>query len=381
MARVAPFRALRPKPGLAEKVASVPYDVVSRDEARVLARGNPLSYLHVTRPEIDLADDVDAHSDDVYRHGRSALDRFVADGTLIRDDTESLYVYELTMGEHVQRGVVLLASVADYDRNIVRKHEYTRPDKEDDRVRHMELLGAQSGTVFLTHRDDPAIDGPVEACVDGTPDADFVAPDGVRHRVWTLDASATAAVVAGFDAAGPIYIADGHHRSAAASRVAASRNHSDGGFLAVSFPASQMNILPYNRYVHDLNGHSVQAFLDAIAKGHEVSAARADAPELGEFSMYVDGRWFRVRVPSAAREQAGPVARLDVSLLQDRILKPLLGIEDPRTSETISFIGGIRGEGELVKRVDAGGGVSIEGAFYEVDGDLAGEEVLLWWGL
>lgn len=359
MARVKPFRALRPKAELADRVASVPYDVVSRDEARALAEGNALSYLYVTRPEIDLANDVDSHSDAVYTHGRDALRRFMDEGTLVRDDTERLYVYELTMDTHIQRGIVLLASIEDYDRNLVRKHEYTRPDKEDDRVRHMEILGAQSGTVFLTHRDDPAIDGPVEACVAGAPEVDFMAPDGIRHRIWTLDAAATAAVVAGFDAAGAIYIADGHHRSAAASRVAASRKEAAGGFLAVSFPASQVKVLPYNRYVHDLNGHSVSEYLEAVSRNHEVAEERVTAPKLGEFSMYLDGRWFCVRVPSSVINAAGPVERLDVSLLQDRILTPLLAIEDPRTSERISFVGGIRGEEELVKRVDREGGVAF----------------------
>lgn len=359
MTRIAPFRAVRPKPELASQVASVPYDVVSREEARSLASGNPHSYLHVTRPEIDLGDDVDPHSEEVYQRGQSVLQDFIRAGTLVREETPRLYVYELTMDEHVQCGVVLLASVQDYDRNIVRKHEFTRPDKEDDRVHHMEVLGAQSGTVFLTHRDDPAIDRPILKCTERTPEVDFVAEDGVRHRVWTLDADSTASVVQGFENAPAVYIADGHHRSAAASRVAASRNQPDGGFLAVSFPASQMQVLPYNRYVHDLHGHSVDAFVSAIKQGHDVSEQRVARPEVGEFSMYLDGRWFRIRVPTEVIQAADPVAKLDVSLLQDRILKPLLGIENPRTSERISFVGGIRGEAELVKRVEAGGGVAF----------------------
>ncbi|MEO0811595.1 MAG: DUF1015 domain-containing protein, partial [Myxococcota bacterium] len=271
MARIYPFRALRPAAEHASAVASVPYDVVSRDEAKSLAGDETRSYLHVTRPEIDLDDGVDAHSDEVYAAGRKALDRLVAEGVLVREEHPALYVYELTMDAHVQRGVVMLASVADYDRNLVRKHEYTRPDKEDDRVRHMEILGAQSGTVFLCHRDAPSIDTVVSEASKGEPEVDFHAVDGIRHRIWSIrDADSIDALVRGFDEAGPIYIADGHHRSAAASRVSAGKDApAHRGFLSVSFPASQMKILPYNRHVFDLNGHSPADFHAALSEQFE----------------------------------------------------------------------------------------------------------------
>lgn len=361
MARVYPFRALRPAAEHASAVASVPYDVVSRNEAQDLAGDEPRSYLHVTRPEIDLPENVDPHSDEVYAQGRRALERLIADEVLVRESEPVLYVYELTMGGHVQRGVVLLASVEDYDRNLVRKHEYTRPDKEDDRVRHMEILGAQSGTVFLCHRDSEAIDGVVNRVAANAPEVDFTAVDGVRHRVWPLrEPAEIEAVVEGFERSGPIYIADGHHRSAAASRVSAGKTgEAHRGFLAVSFPASQMQILPYNRYVMDLNGHSVADILEKLGAELELAAGKPESSEPAQFGMYLDGQWYTLRVPEEKIDRSDPVARLDVSLLQNLVFRPLLGIEDPRTSERIAFVGGIRGDGELEKRVDEGGGIAF----------------------
>lgn len=361
MARIYPFRALRPAREHAASVASVPYDVVSRDEAKALAGDEPRSYLHVTRPEIDLPEDVDPHSDEVYAQGRASLERLIAEGTLVREAQPALYVYELTMASHVQRGVVLLASVEDYDQNLVRKHEYTRPDKEDDRVRHMEILRAQSGTVFLCHRDAQAIDGVVDRIAAGDAEVDFTATDGVRHRVWSVrDTTDIEAVVKGFELAGPIYIADGHHRSAAASRVSAGKTgEAYRGFLAVSFPASQMQILPYNRHVLDLNGGSAAALLEKLRATLTVTPGKPEASAPAQFGMYLDGEWHTVRVPESKIDRADPVARLDVSLLQDLVLGPVLGVDDPRTSERIVFVGGIRGDQELVKRVDQQGGVAF----------------------
>ncbi|MEM6732671.1 MAG: DUF1015 family protein, partial [Myxococcota bacterium] len=295
-----------------------------------------------------------------YRHGRATLERFISEGVLTQDERPSYYVYELTMGSHVQRGVVLLASVEDYDRNIVRKHEFTRPDKEDDRVHHMEILGAQSGTVFLCHRDSEAIDGLVTRVCETAAEFDFTAPDGVRHRVWTVSGDETDALTKGFADAGPIYIADGHHRSAAASRVSSGKSgDSHQGFLCVSFPASQMQILPYNRWVFDTNGHTLEGLLAKLREHFQVSEGKPASTELAQFGMYLAGAWYTVRVPENQIDRSDPVARLDVALLQDLILRPMLAIDDPRTSDRIAFVGGIRGDGELEKRVNASGGVAF----------------------
>lgn len=362
MAKVFPFRALRPTSDRAGEVASVPYDVVDRAEAAKLAEGKPASFLHVTRPEIDLPAEVDSHGDEVYQTGRKALDRLIAEEILVRDEEPCFYAYELTMGDHVQTGVVLLASVEDYNANLVRKHEYTRPDKEDDRVHHMEVLEAQSGTVFLCHRDDPGIARVLNDARKRQPAADLAAADGVRHRLWVIDSEAELTTIqADFDAMGPIYIADGHHRSAAASRVAAKNPSSElhRGFLAVSFPTSEMKILPYNRHVHDLQGRNASEFITAVAKIMDVTPGKPSASARGSFGMFIDDEWHSLKVRSESFDDGDPVARLDVSILQAQVLAPLLGIDDPRRSERISFVGGIRGDHELEARVKSGGGVAF----------------------
>lgn len=354
MARFLPFRALRPAPTYAAEVASVPYDVVSREEALRLVEGKPRSYLHITRPEIDLGAQVDPHSDAVYRQGRKTLERFMDERVLQRDEQPRLYVYELRVNEHRQCGFVGLASIDDYENGIVRKHELTRPDKEDDRVRHMELLGAQSGTVFLAHRDSASLSEITQSIVETTPDVDFVAEDGVAHRVWTVSDSKTIdAIVRGFDEAGPIYVADGHHRSAAAARVSQSASDPEPGFLSVSFPASEVRILAYNRYVKDLNDLSSDEFLSRVGERFDVQPGRAASTRPRQFEMRLGTQWHTLQLRGAA--PSSRIEGLDVALLQNLLLKPVLGIDDPRTSDRIAFIGGIRGYEALESRAASGG--------------------------
>ncbi len=362
MAAVLPFRALRPPPRFAAQVASVPYDVVDRDEAAALAAGNPLSFLHVVRPEIDLPAEADPKSDEAYAGAAAALARLVAAGALADDDGEALYLYRLTRGAHAQVGVVGCCPVADYDGDRIKKHERTRPDKEDDRVRLALATGAHTGPVFLTYRGSSEIDRLVsEATSASGPLYDFTAPDGVGHQVWRVAGGGELA--AAFAAVDALYVADGHHRAAAASRVRAAVG--DGGgdapcagtagvFLAVLFPAEQVLILPYNRLVHDLAGLTPEAFLARL--GEVVAIGEGNSPEpaaRGRVSMYLAGRWHDLAVPPAALAGDDPVATIDAAILQDLVLGPILGIADPRTSERIDFIGGGRGTAELARRVDA----------------------------
>lgn len=370
MATIYPFRALRPVPTLAAKVASVPYDVVDRDEAQQLAANNPHSFLHVTRPEIDMGPGADPHSEAVYAQGARAFASMLEGKVFVQDDKPCLYAYQLQMGSHRQTGVVLCASVAEYEQNVVRKHEHTRPDKETDRVRHMEALGAQSGTVFLCHRDSEAIARQLWRATDLDPLYDFDAPDGVHHRLWAIrDDKAIAAIVAGFREAGTVYIADGHHRSAAAARYAQTRRIPGGAvdpnqeferFLAVSFPASEMQILPYNRVVKNLCGESPKGFLHKLRMSFEVTEGKPYTIQPHHFGMYLDRRWYTLGVRRGTWNDTDPVGRLDVSLLQQQILEPLLGIVDPRRDKRIDFVGGIRGDSELEHRVNNGWAVAFK---------------------
>ena len=360
--RLRPFRALRPPPALAPRVVSPPYDVVSRREAAALAEGNPLSFLHVGRSDIDLPEDVDPHDPRVYAAARAALDRFVADGTLSRDAEPSVYVYRQVREGRVQTGVVACVHVDDYERGVIRKHEDTRPDKEDDRTRHVLALGAHAEPVFLVHRDAPAVERLVADAVASGAVYDFATADGVRHIVWrTPDPGA---YVAAFAAVPGAYVADGHHRSASAVRAARElRAARDGGlagadwFLAVLFPANHARILPYNRLVADLGGRTageVRARLERVGR-----LGRAPEPEPtrpGTFGLYFGATsgWERLELPQSSIDRADPIGSLDVSLLQDRVLGPVLGIGDPRTDPRIDFVGGIRGAGELAGRVDSG---------------------------
>ena len=363
MATLRPFRALRPSPERASAVAAVPYDVVSTAEARELAKENPLSFLHVSRAEIDLPDGTDPHGDAVYARAAENFERLRHQAPLSRDEAPSLYVYRLERGGHVQTGVAGVCSLAEYDSDRIRKHERTRRDKEDDRTRHMVRLGAQTGPVFLTYRGERPIDELVERIVRGRPLFDVRAPDGVVHRIWRADPEESAKLSDAFRPVPFLYIADGHHRAASAARARDELRNAAAGeadapfdfFLAVVFPAAQLRILPYNRVVRDLNGRSPEAFLDALRAQFAVAENAPPSPtRRGEIAVYLAGRWWGLS-PSVGYERAsGPIASLDVSVLQERILEPLLGIRDVRTDKRIDFVGGGRGIEELQRLVDSG---------------------------
>jgi len=367
MATVYPFRGLRARPDLADRIASVPYDVVNRAEARALAKDNELSFLHVTKPEIDLADDVDEHDDRVYEQGKKRFFEMITKGQLVQDDKPCFYIYALTMNGQTQTGVVLGASVAEYDKNIVRKHEHTRPDKENDRVHHIRTTTAQTGTVFLVHRRSEAIGAVVKATTGKKPAVDLTASDQIRHQLWVIDDAAYIKKIAeGFAALGPIYIADGHHRSAAASRVAAAMRKPGTAadapfemFLAVSFPEDEVRILPYNRVVKDLAGKTAWEFLAEVKKRFDVTDGKPSVTQAKQFALYLDGKWYTVKVRAGSYDAKDPVKRLDVSLVQDQLLAPLLNITDPRRDQRIDFVGGIRGDAELERRVREGCAVAI----------------------
>lgn len=361
MANIRPFRAYRPELQVAPQVASVPYDVVDRDEAAALAQGNPLSFLHVSRAEIDLPRDVNPYSEEVYNQAQKAYESLIEAGHLVRDDAPQLYVYRLKMGEHVQTGVAAAYSVDEYDQDKIKKHEKTRKEKEDDRTRHIVQLRAQTGPVFLTYRGQAAIDALVEKATQGAPLYDMVAPDGISHTVWTV--ADPAALTAAFEAVPALYIADGHHRAASASRARARVKEEAGAawtgkedanfFLAVSFPAEQLRILPYNRVVFDLQGQTPEAFLETVKAAFPVTEGAAPSPaQRGQVSMYLGGKWYGLTMPTST--STSPSEGLDAAILQSKLLAPLLGIADPRTDKRIDFVGGIRGTGELVTRVDSG---------------------------
>lgn len=355
---IRPFRALRPAPGRAPDVAAPPYDVLNADEARVRAAGRPWSFLHISKPEIDLPADTDPYAPVVYAKGAENLAAQVAAGVLVRDPAPAYYAYRLRMGDHVQTGLGCVGSVAAYDANRIRKHEFTRPDKEDDRVRQITALNAQTGPVLLAWPAEPRLKAILAAATATAPIADVTADDGIVHTVWRIDDPAAIAEIGAIvDAMPALYIADGHHRSAAASRVSAAR---PGGprdwFLCVAFPHDEMRILDYNRVVRDLNGLDPAGFLARITADFrpEPASTQARPTRPGEFGLYLEGRWYRLQVRPELIP-ADPVASLDVSLLQDHLLGPVLGIGDPRRDKRIDFVGGIRGLGELERRVDSGG--------------------------
>ena len=362
MPRIKAFHAMRPPAQLAEAVASVPYDVVNRAEAAALAGGNENSFLHVVRPDIDLPEDVGAYDDRVYETARTNLGKLIENGALVRDDTECLFAYRQIMNGKSQIGLVCCSHVEDYENNLILKHEKTRQGKEDDRTRHVLTLNAHSGPVFLTYRDAPAVNAMIEAAVSAEPLYDFTAPDGVQHTVWRMDAPAE--LVAAVSEISHFYVADGHHRAASAWRAASQRkagNSAHSGheeynwFLTVLFPASQLNILAYNRVVKDLNGRTPQAFLEAIGKECKVTPATDPSPDAaGACCLYVDGKWHHVEFPADKIDPSDPINSLDVAQLEQQILKPCLGIEDVRTDDRIDFVGGIRGTDELKKLVDSG---------------------------
>ena len=355
---IRPFSAVRPTPEKASAVAAVPYDVVDTAEARALAAGNPASFLHVSRPEIDMPEGTDCASPEAYAQAKKALDGLRASGVLVQDPDPKFYAYRQVMGNHAQTGIVATFDAKDYLAGVLKQHEKTRKDKEDDRTRHIEILKAHTGPAFLTYKDDPAIDAIVaEACA-GAPLYDFVAPDGIRHTVWEIAyghecrADELVELFARIPAA---YIADGHHRSAAASRYAKENDFAGESrwYLAVAFPASQLKILPYNRLVADLNGLSAEQLLAKARDIFTVTEVADGMPAAGRHArMFLAGKWYDLawEVPAGT----DVVSSLDVSVLQDRFLAPVLGIDDPRTSPRISFMGGVRPLDELKGRVESG---------------------------
>jgi uncharacterized protein (DUF1015 family) len=363
MATIRAFRALRPTTEKASAVSAVPYDVVNTAEARTLAAGNPLSFLHVSRPEIDLPDGTDVHSDAVYAKAAENFEKLKDIAPLFIENTPSLYVYRLRMGEHTQTGIAACCSVDEYDSDIVRKHERTRKDKEDDRTRHMQTLRAQTGPAFLTYRGRDEINDLVIRVQQEDPLYNFEAPDGVAHTVWRAGETDRDLLIEAFQAVPLVYIADGHHRAASASRARAALRTNpdhDGGeeynfFLTVLFPADQLQILPYNRVVKDLNGMSTSQFLTALSEKFDIADAASPSPaQKSEICMYLGGRWHSLTLPAGTTNPIDPISSLDVSVLQERVLDPLLGITDVRTDKRIDFVGGIRGTAALEEMVNDG---------------------------
>jgi uncharacterized protein (DUF1015 family) len=360
-----PFQGLRPAPQYTAGVIAPPYDVLNSDEARIRAAGKPYSFLHISKPEIDLAPDIDPYDPHVYERGRQNFEAMREKGVLQRDPAPCFYFYRLIMGDHTQVGLVAAASCAAYASGRIRKHEFTRPDKEDDRVRQIDALNAQTGPVFLTYRRSSAVDAIAQVVMAEEPHADVMADDGIRHTLWVVSApDRIRALTEAFEGIERLYIADGHHRSAAALRVAEKRRTENAAhtgeepynyFLAVVFPDNQMKILDYNRVLKELNGLAPNDVIEQARTSFEVtpstSMVRPQAP--GEFGLYMDKRWYKLRIKPDRIPRNDPVRRLDVSLLQDFFIDPILGIKDPRRDKRIDFVGGIRGLEELVRRVDS----------------------------
>jgi uncharacterized protein (DUF1015 family) len=363
---IKPLRGLRPVPQRSADVAAPPYDVLNTEEARRRASGRPVSFLHISRPEIDLPTGTDPYADEVYGKGVENLQKLVHGGILIRDEVPCYYAYRLRMGEHVQTGLVGIFNIADYDSNRIRKHEFTQPQKEDDRVRQITALNAQTGPVLLAYKSSNAVKSILDDVTCSAPVYDLVADDGIGHTVWIIDDQVQIdKLTTAIDAMEALYIADGHHRSAAASRVAAARRAENPGqandadsdyFLCVAFPDDETQILAYNRVIKDLNGYQVDELLQKIGETFRITntdhPARPERP--AQFGMYLDGRWYRLDIPAELIPTDDPVASLDISLLQQHLIGPLLGIEDQRTDKRIDFVGGIRGLEELEHRVDSG---------------------------
>lgn len=364
MATVKPFKGYRPAKDF-EKIACPPYDVISSAEARAMAAGNPVSFLHVDKPEIDLPEDTYLYDDKVYEKGKENLESFIDREILKQDAKPCFYLYAQTMNGRTQYGLTAAVSTEEYDKGIIKKHELTRKDKEDDRTRHVNTLGATTGPVFLTYPDDKELDLKVAQIIAEHPVTSFETEDGIRHTFWVIDNAEDIAQIESVFAKMPaLYIADGHHRSAAASNVAAQRRsqladftgqESWNYFLAVIFPASQLLVMDYNRLVKDLKGLSVTEFLEELKKSFTVEkSGNAKPPKRHTFGMYLDKHWYTLTAKPGTFDERDPVDSLDVSILQKNVLQPLLGIGDPRTDKRIDFVGGIRGLDELKKRVDSG---------------------------
>jgi uncharacterized protein (DUF1015 family) len=358
MATIKPFAALRPKPELAARICELPYDVMSSEEAREMARGNDLSFLHVSKPEIDLPPGTDIYDAAVYAKGRENFQKLISSGALKQDAAPAFYLYRQIMGAHSQIGLVAAASCQEYLDSIIKKHEFTRPDKEDDRVRHIETLNSQTGPVFLTYRSVPALDALFSKIASGQPDIDFTADDGVRHTSWPIrDGATIQQIESGFARIPNLYIADGHHRSAAAARVYQSRKGAgqSSTFLTVIFPHNQMQILPYNRVLKDLKGLNREQLLQKLDAIFIIKPNGAPKPtRKHELALFSDRQWFTLNFRLQFAATNDPIEKLDVTLLQKYVLDPIFGIDDPRTSKRISFVGGIRGTAELEKLVNSG---------------------------
>ncbi len=366
MAFIKPFRALRPSEELVERVAALPYDVMNTAEAKQMAAGNQYSFLHISRPEIDLPDETDIHSELVYRQGQANLQKFVKEGVLVQDTAECYYVYRQKMGNLVQTGLVVCTGVDDYQDGVIKKHELTRADKEEDRVKHVDYLDANDEPVFYTYRNDPAISALVEEIAADEPCYDFVTADGVRHTLWVVaDSGEIEAFTARFAAIPNLYVADGHHRSAAASRVRDLRRHQNPShtgkeeynfFLTVIFPDNEMQIMPYNRAVKDLYRLSIAEFMARVGEKFEITplSAPLNPQRRHQFGMYLVGKWYELVARDGSFAGDDAVASLDVSILQNNLLSPVLGVHNPRTDQRIHFVGGIRGISELQRLVDGG---------------------------
>lgn len=367
MAVFRPFKAYRPKPEFAQEVAAKPYDVLNSEEARKEAEGHPNSFLHVGKPEIDLDPSIDIHSAEVYEKGKENLHALIERGVLVEDPEAYLYVYAQTMDGRTQYGLVGCASVDEYWNDTIKKHEKTRADKEEDRCNHVRVTNAHSGPIFLTYRDVDEVNKLVEEVVKNAPDNDLVAADGIRHQSWVIrDKDIAKKIEDRLAKVDYFYIADGHHRSASAARVGRERREANPNhkgdeeynyFLAVLFPASHLYIMDYNRLVKDLNGHSEAEFFEKVKKVYdmeEVGTAQYHPKAKGELGLYMDKKWYKLTAKPEIMNVADPVDSLDVAILQKHVLDPILGIEDPRTSNRIDFVGGIRGLGELERRVNSG---------------------------
>lgn len=372
MATLLPFQALRPTPEAAHLVAAVPYDVVSPDEARALAAGNALSFLHVSRAEIDLPAGIDPYSNPVYAAAASRFDVLKREAPLVRERLPSLYVYRLRMGPAEQIGVAGCYALDEYDRGVIKRHERTRGDREDDRTRHMVALRAQTGPVFLIYRASADIDAIVSRAETTSPLFDFAAPDDVRHTIWCVPPDDARALISAFGRLPTLYIADGHHRAASAARtrqalresqrglsaggiataIAATTTRASDALLAVAFPDNHVHILPYNRIVTDLGGLSKETFLQRIREGFQVSTGQPSPSRKGDLAMYVAGQWYTLRASSDSGARADAIAALDVTVLQSRVLDRVLGIQDVRSDPRIDFVGGNRGTAALEKAVN-----------------------------
>lgn len=368
MAVVRPFKAIRPRKDLAEKVAALPYDVMDSDEAREMVKGNPYSFLHVDKAEIDLDKNIDLYDKKVYEKASANLNKMVSDGVLVEENKPCLYIYRLIMNGKSQTGIVGCTSVDEYMNNIIKKHEFTRAEKEQDRINHVDYCDAHTGPIFLTYRNRKDLHDIMDNWTKKEPVYNFKAEDGISHIVWVIDDEATINKIKElFGKIDYLYIADGHHRAASAVKVGAKRRQENPNytgeeefnfFLSVIFPDSDLNVMDYNRVVKDLNGLSSKEYMDKVSEKFEISEYNGEGcfkpTSKNTYGMYLDSKWYKLTAKQGTFNPNDPVERLDVSILQNNLLRPILGIEDPRTDKRIDFIGGIRGLKELEKRVNEG---------------------------